>query len=287
MDVVVEDRLLVGAARHVLAVGRVHVLPEAVVDAVGAHLDHGEELPRLRAQEVLGELEALVGHLVDLAQEVVLVLRAELRAVEEVLADDVLDLVAQGRRERVLRLRRGRQEARDHDAVERPHGERARHAQHDAAQPAPPDDVPQARLLDGGAVGDEEAVVGVVGAVAEAVDAEVARRPARHHAGPRRHRDRRHHRLQAPVGARVGERREGGQLVAEATEHEARLGAVEADDHCALDVGHAGSRRRGSAVQARPHGRVATTRVRSGRSAGYLPGRVVPRRRGGGPAARA
>ena len=217
-------------------------------------------------RQVVGELEALVGHLVDLAQEVVLVLRAELRAVEEVLADDVLDLVAQGRRERVLRLRRGRQEARDHHAVERPHGERAGHAEHDAAQAAPPDDVPQARLLDGGAVGDEEAVVGVVGAVAEAVDAEVARRPARHHAGPRRHRDRRHDRLQAAVGTRVGERREGGQLVAVATEHEARLGAVEADDHDALHVGHASSKRRGSARQARPARPVATTRVRSGRA---------------------
>jgi hypothetical protein len=67
VDVVVEDRPLVGAVRHVLAVGRIHVLPEAVVDAVGAHLDHCEELPPLGAQEVIGELEAPVGHLVDLA----------------------------------------------------------------------------------------------------------------------------------------------------------------------------------------------------------------------------
>ena len=283
MDVVVQDRPLVGAVRHVLAVGRIHVLPEAVVDAVRAHLDHCEELPRLGAQEVIGELEAPVGHLVDLAQEVVLVLRAELGAVEEVLAHDVLDLVAQGGWERVLGLRRGRQEARDHDAVERPDGEGARHAQHDAAHAAPSEDVPQPRLLDGRPVGDEEAVVGVVGAVAEAVDAQVARRPARHHAGPGRDRDRRHHRLEATVGTGVCERREGGQLVAEATEHEARLGAVEADDHHALDVGHAVSRGRG-----RPYARLGRAYPRHDpRSVGsqgkHLPGRVVPGSWGGAP----
>ena len=87
--VVVADHVLVRAAGLVLAVLGVHVLPEAVMDPVGAHLDEGEELPRLRREEVVGEPEALVGHLVDLPQEVVLVVGAEVRAVEEVLADDL------------------------------------------------------------------------------------------------------------------------------------------------------------------------------------------------------
>ena len=71
--VVVEDRVLVRVPRLVLAVLGIHELPEAVVHAVGPHLDHREERPRLRLEEVLGEREAPVGHLVDLPQEVLLV----------------------------------------------------------------------------------------------------------------------------------------------------------------------------------------------------------------------
>ena len=83
---------------------RVHVLPEAVVHAIDAHLDHHEELPRLRREEVLGQREATIGHLVDLPQQIVLVLGAEVRAVEEVFADDLLDLAAKRVRIGVLTL---------------------------------------------------------------------------------------------------------------------------------------------------------------------------------------
>ena len=72
------------------------------------------------SSEVLGEGEAPVGHLVDLPQEVLLVVRAEVLRVEEVLADDVCDLVLERRRVGVLALERRREEAADHDAVERP-----------------------------------------------------------------------------------------------------------------------------------------------------------------------
>ena len=70
-----------------------------------------------------------------------------------------------------------------------------------------------------------------------------------------------------------------GSWSRKATEHEAWLGAVEADDHGALDVGHAISRRR---VPRSRLGRTARCHdPRSvGSSAGYLPGRVVPRRAG-------
>ncbi len=93
VTVVVEDRALVRVPRLVLSVLGIHVLPEAVVHAVGAHLDHREERPRLRLEEVLREREAPVGHLVHLPQEVLLVVRAEVLRVEEVLADDLRDLV--------------------------------------------------------------------------------------------------------------------------------------------------------------------------------------------------
>ena len=79
-----------------------------------AKSDHG-----FVASEVLGEREAPVGHLVDLPQEVLLVVGAEVLRVEEVLADDLCDLVLERRRVRVLRVERRREEAPHHDAVQR------------------------------------------------------------------------------------------------------------------------------------------------------------------------
>jgi hypothetical protein len=61
VTVVVEDRV------GVRTVG-VEVLPERVVHAVDPHLDHCEELPRLRAQQVVGQSKAAIGHVVDLAE---------------------------------------------------------------------------------------------------------------------------------------------------------------------------------------------------------------------------
>ena len=169
--VIVEDRVFEAVARLVLAVLGVHELPESVVHAVHAHLDHDEELPRLRDQEVLGEREAAVRHLVDLPQEVVLVLGAEIAHVQDVLADHLLDLALQHRRERVRTVRRRRQEAAHHDAVQRSRRKRSRHPEDDGGLAGAGRVVPQPRLLDRRRVGDEEGVVGVVGAVTEAVDA--------------------------------------------------------------------------------------------------------------------
>ncbi len=71
------------------------------MDAVGAHLDHEEEIPRARLEQVLGELEALLGHLLDLGEEAVLVVGAEVLDVDHVVADELLDLVLQLGRVRV------------------------------------------------------------------------------------------------------------------------------------------------------------------------------------------
>ena len=165
------------------------------------HLDHREQLPRPRLEQVLGEREAAVGHLVELLEQPGLVLRAEVLHVEHVLADDVGHLVLEARRVRVRALDRRREEARDQRAAQRPRRVRAGDADDDRGAARPPDEIPEPRRLDGAAVGDEPPVVRVVGAVAKAVDAEVARRPARHHARPRRHRDRRDDRRQPAVDA--------------------------------------------------------------------------------------
>ncbi len=95
----------------------------------------------------------------------------------------------------------------------------------------PADEVPEPGLADGGAVRDVHRVVRVVGAVAEPVDAEVPGRPARHHAGPGRDRDRRHDRRQLAVRAPLHQARERGELVPPTVEDERRLGAIEPDNH--------------------------------------------------------
>ena len=129
-------------------------------------------------------------------------------------------------------LERRGEEAPDHDAVQRARRIAARDAESTIDEPPGARDVvPQARLLDRRRHGDEAAVVRVVGAVAEAVDAEVARRLRRHHAGPGRNRDRRDHRRQPAVRAALHEARDRRQLVAPALEDERRLGAVEPDEH--------------------------------------------------------
>ena len=229
--VVVEDGALVPVAGLVPPMLRIHELPEAVMHPVRPHLDHREEPPRLRREQVLGEREAPIGHLVDLAEEVVLVLGPEVLAVEDVFADRLLDLASEHGRVRVSALDRRREEAADQDAVQRPRWVGPGHAEHDRRMPRARDEIPEAGRLDRVTVRDEERVVRVVGAVAESVHAEVAGRLAGHHAGPGGHGDRRDHGGQPSVGAALHEPCDRRQLGAPALEHEGRLGAVEADDH--------------------------------------------------------
>ena len=103
--------------------------------------------------------------------------------------------------------------------------------EHDRRAARSRDVVPQPRLLDRRRHRDEAAVVRVVGAVPEAVDAEVTGRLRRHHARPRRNGDRRDDRGQPAVRAALHQPRDRRQLVAPALEDERRLGAVEPDEH--------------------------------------------------------
>ena len=97
-----------GAGGIVPAVVLVEICPEAVVHPVQADLDHDEELPRPSREQMLCEPESSVRHLVDLAEEVVLVVRAVVRAVEQILPDHPLDLPREERRVRKPALTRGR-----------------------------------------------------------------------------------------------------------------------------------------------------------------------------------
>ena len=175
--VVVAERLLVGRAGHVVGVAVVVVAPEPVVQAVGAHLDHHEEVPGARVAQVPGQLEPALRHLIDVAQDPVLLVGAEVGHVHHVLADDLLDLVAQLLGVGVLRVGRRRQKAADHLAVHPARRKRLGNAQHHHVLADARQDVPDAVFLHLLGGGEGEPVVGVVLAVAEAVEAERARDP--------------------------------------------------------------------------------------------------------------
>ena len=174
--VVVEHRVLVriaGLEQPMLGVGEA---PEAVVDAVGAHLDHEEEIPGPGLEQVLCEAEPLLGHLLDLVEQAILVVGAEVLDVDEIVADDLLDLVLQLRRVRVPARPRVRgQEAGDERSVDAAGRIGLGHAEHDHVALLRREDVPDARHPHGAGVGEDELVVRVVAPVAEAVEAERAR----------------------------------------------------------------------------------------------------------------
>ncbi len=91
--VVLAQRLLVGVVALVARVVRVDEAPDPMVQTVGTHLDHHEEVPRLVRQQVVRGLELHVRHLVGLIQDVLRVVRPEVADVEDELADFCLDLL--------------------------------------------------------------------------------------------------------------------------------------------------------------------------------------------------
>lgn len=120
--VVIDDGVLVPVPRLMKVMGRVHELPEGVVDPVDADLDEHEEVPGLPGDEPFHDLEPLLGHGVDLGEDLVPVLGPE-NDIKDVRAEPLLDLALEGGREGVLlaRPRRG-DEAGDHvagDGVDR------------------------------------------------------------------------------------------------------------------------------------------------------------------------
>ena len=67
--VVREHRVLVRVARLVQAVVGIGEAPEPVMDAIGPHLDHEEEIPRPRLEQPLRDLEAARGHRLEILEQ--------------------------------------------------------------------------------------------------------------------------------------------------------------------------------------------------------------------------
>ena len=238
--VVGAEPLLVRVAGLVVGVVVVVEAPERVVQAVRPHLDQHQEVPRPRVAQVAREREPAPRHLVDVAQDAVLLVGAVVGDVDHVVADDPPHLVLQLLGVGELRVGARRQEAAHHLAVHRPRRERLRHAQSDDVLALAPEHVPQP--VDAHLVGrrEGEPVVRVVLAVPEAVEPERAGILRRHHARPRRHGDRRVARLEPPPRPALHEAREHGQLVAHVVEDDLGRHAVQAHDHELLGGRHRG-----------------------------------------------
>ena len=63
--------------------GGIHITPEGMVDPVHAHVDHHEEVAAAAVEQSMADGEALLGHRVDVPQDLLLVVGAEVRHVRE------------------------------------------------------------------------------------------------------------------------------------------------------------------------------------------------------------
>ena len=213
-----------------LRVLRVHVLPEAVLDPVRPHVHHHQEVPLLGCHQVLRVREAAGRQRVDVAEDAFLVLGPEVGDVEDVLPDLAAQLVLQLAGIGEVVLDRRCEEAADPAAVDRRRGVRGGHADDHRLQAGGAGDVPHRRRLHRIGGGEGQALIGVVLPVAEPVDAERAGTAARHHARPRRNRDRRFDRAQGCANTLGAEAAQVGQQRRELVEDKLRRRAVETDD---------------------------------------------------------
>ena len=183
----------------------------------------------MAVDEPVHDLEPLLGHGVDLAEDLVPVLGPE-DDVEDVGPEALLDLrLEPGREGRLLARPRRRDEAGD----EVPGHGIGRVARRDADEGAPPaglaDVVPELLLADRLGVGDPHLVVGVALAMAEAVEAQAAGVEARGHDHPGGDGDGRVGAPELAAESLLHEALEDGELVA-AVEDDLGRRAVEPDD---------------------------------------------------------
>ena len=228
--VIVQHGVLEPVALLVLAMAGVAEFPEGVVEAVGAHLDHHEEVPRARAQQVARHGEVLLGHPVNLLQDALFFFRAEVFHVQPVGPELLGEFRLEAGRVGELGLGAGGQKATHQAAVHRPRRVGPRHRQQDHLLARSPQDVPDAVFPHGGRVGNRQPVVAMVLAIAEAVDAQLAGVLAAHHAGPGRHGDGRDDALQARRPALLLQTLQAGELVPPAVEHQLRRHAIQPHD---------------------------------------------------------
>ena len=179
--------------------------------------------------QVPHDLELRPAHGEDRVAEPGLVVGAEAVGVHRVVAHQLADLVRElGRMREDVLVGVGREEAAHGQPVDPARGVSRRHADDDRPLPLARDVVPDGRLGDRPRRGDPQAGIGVIGPVAEAVDAQRAGVLAGRHAHPGGDRDRRDHALQPAVAAHFHQPADVRQVLV--AEEQFRRGAVEAQD---------------------------------------------------------
>ena len=175
------------------------------------------------------DLELRAAHGEDLVAEPGLVVGAEPLDVDRIMADQLADLSdsSGGCVKTFLSVSGVRKQPTEIPLIRRG-GIARRNADDDRALPFAGELVPDGRLGDRSRGGDAQAVVGMVDAVAKAVDAERAGVLAGRHAHPGGHGDRRDDALEPPVGTDLHQAPDVGQVVV--AEEQFGGGTVESED---------------------------------------------------------
>src|SRR5216684_3067553 len=201
------------------------------MDAVRAHLDHHEKIPGTRFEQMFGHGKSLRGHLINLAEQPLLLVRAKALHIDHIVANQALQFGTQLSRIGVLALRTGSQKTADQGSAQRLYRISWRHADDDGIFSFPAEDVPDSLLVNAGRVRHREFVIAILAAVAEAVDSQLAGIAAGHHAHPSRYRDGRSNAAKFSVYACAQDPLYIRKIVQPRSENQLRIGTIQTDHH--------------------------------------------------------
>ena len=207
-------------------VGGIMILPEAVMDPVQANLHALKVVPGLVLQQMPHYLEMLPAHRIDFVAQPIFAIGAESLHVYRIISHQLVDGVPNTGRMRILILLRvGSQEAANRNPVDLARRKRGRHADDDGPSTLARNLIPNRQFLNRLGVDKAQTRIGVIGAVAKAVDAERARILAGGHTHPRRHRNGRDDALHSAPAAHLHQPPEIGQTLV--AKQQRRCGAIQ------------------------------------------------------------
>src|SRR5581483_2621931 len=230
--VIVVDALVIRGVNLVFMMGGIVELPHAVMDAVGSHLDEHEEIPVFFRDPLLDQLKTLFGHGVNLAQQVIFVVSAEVGNIYQVVAHRRLDLLHDGRGIGIGSLsvfRGGRQEATYLNAVDRFGGIGLRYAHRNHFFACARQHIPDAVGLHRVGVRQHMLLIRMIAAIAETIEAQRAGVFTRHHGTPCGDGDGGDAAFQLAPRTMIHHALKIGQLIAPLFKNKLRWGAVQPD----------------------------------------------------------
>ena len=201
---------------------------------IGTHLNHCEEIPIFCLNQMTCEFEAFGCHLEELLFQFNTPIRSEVWNIDHVISCDLINFPRQSSWESPLRIAVRCEEAGDHPPWKRFRGVGERHSQNDRFLLCLSQEVPECRHFHGVCVCNRQSIVGVVFAVAKAVNTEFARISAGHHTHPGWHGDRRDRTLQFSVGTFCHQAMCIGHIVFECVKDKFRCCTIPTDNEDAF-----------------------------------------------------